>query len=527
MKIHLLILWLIPILGCYGNDTLKTIIEIQVPPGSYDSLSVHLSNEDFTAYSLVESQRSYFKSNGVAKLELDGRQNSWLFLTLFPNKYDHELKTRSRIFLLSRPGEKYRIEFDSSYSMLFRITGDYQEAQDLYNRFYHSSINSMPRLNWNTNTDSLPEAFLNHLEDSINNAIVPFRELLNVDLIDSAYFKSIQIQVQYSHADALLDHLDMRLRVYNNRGMQKYYNDIVPLYLTPEQRMHIETSIFESFPPDDTLARIQPGLDRYLEKYIVYKTRLDFNTTFYSGTYDGKLKNVTTAAKYLDNESVEYYFAKQFGSAFMNQGPDSLATFLYPEYKKRYPRSPYLPGIVECVEGLTGFYTSYYPGLFDKHDSYEPKSNTNDLIFFSPDVEFIEGQDTISSLDSLLSEFKGKNLYIDFWASWCPPCRYEFRFADSLHHFLDANNIEMLYVSFDKDELKWQNVIQNYNLKGTHFRVSHPDLKEELWEIVDFIPTYMIVDTEGKIIIPNAEKPHTKSQLFNQLQESLNLQTSE
>jgi thiol-disulfide isomerase/thioredoxin len=102
-------------------------------------------------------------------------------------------------------------------------------------------------------------------------------------------------------------------------------------------------------------------------------------------------------------------------------------------------------------------------------------------------------------------------------SSWCPPCRYEFGFADSLHQFLQAHDIEMLYISTDEEETKWHNVISNYNLEGHHYRVSDPEMRKELKKIVHFLPTYMIIDSTGNIIIDDAERPHTKSKLYNQL----------
>ncbi|MBD3184922.1 redoxin family protein, partial [Candidatus Poribacteria bacterium] len=155
------------------------------------------------------------------------------------------------------------------------------------------------------------------------------------------------------------------------------------------------------------------------------------------------------------------------------------------------------------------------------YDSY--KSSDEELIahtiIYSPETQFLHGKDSISSFDSLLSHFRGINLLVDFWASWCPPCRYEFRFADSLYDFLQDHNFQMLYISTDENETKWRNTIHNYDLKGFHYRISDPDLKRELRRIVHFLPTYMIVDSTGNIVEFDAEKPHTKSKLYKQLLE--------
>jgi hypothetical protein len=85
-------------------------------------------------------------------------------------------------------------------------------------------------------------------------------------------------------------------------------------------------------------------------------------------------------------------------------------------------------------------------------------------------------------------------------------------------------NIEMLYISADEDEVKWHNAITNYNLKGYHYKVSDPELKKELWRMIDFIPVYMIIDSAGNNVELDAERPHTNTKLYNQLLESLKYQ---
>lgn len=525
-RAYIVLLALSLYVSCKGSDTISLKVEIQVPPGYYDSLTYHLSNESFTAYSLTRFESEYFDSTGHVCFDVETNRIGWFFIALHPNIYDNEVKNKSRVFMLVRPGESYRIEYDSSYPLLFRIRGDFEDAQNLYNKLNHSDINSYPRMNWNTNTDRLSTDLLAHLDDSIHNSIIPFADLYIEEKIDTEYFNTIQAQIEYSHADAFLDHLELRQKVYNQPKYIKFFKEVTPLNLSLVDRIYIEEKLFSKFPPGKEEARIVPDYKEYLEKYLKYQARLDYTYSYEDGYYSRILANVKKSSKFFNDELVEYYFAKQFGSAPLEQGPDSLATFLFPAYKERYPESRFMPGIILSVEGLTRYYTAFYPGLNDSHKSAEEMKVVG-KVMFSPEINFVQVQDSISTFDSLISQFKGKNLFVDFWASWCPPCRYEFRFADSLHHFLQAHNIEMLYISSDEDETKWHNAILNYNLSGYHFRVSNPELRRELWRMVDFIPTYMIIDSTGRIVVSDAEKPHTKSKLYKQLIESLNLRQRE
>lgn len=110
------------------------------------------------------------------------------------------------------------------------------------------------------------------------------------------------------------------------------------------------------------------------------------------------------------------------------------------------------------------------------------------------------------------SKYKGKVLYVDFWASWCGPCRGEFPFSKKMHEeFTDKQkkNIVFLYVSIDEDPTNWKNAVDNLKLKnGDH------GLSEGGWASgvtrkyqINSIPRYMIIDKNGTIVRPDAPRP--------------------
>ncbi len=279
-KSILLLLTLSICIRCQANDTTRLKVVIQVPPGDYDSLTYHLSPESFTAYSLLDFKKEYFDSTGNANISIVTNRIGWLFLTLHPNKYDRDLKKKSRIFLLVRPGDSYRIDYDSCYSHLFRICGDYEEAQKLFNQFNHSNIATTPRTNWYSNCDSLPADLLMDLRDSISYSLKPFHELFKEERIDEEYFNTIHALIQYSHADAILDHLEFRHMLYNNPRRFKSYKDVVPINLSLQDKLNIEGEVFSLYPPNSMEARILPGLSDYIDKYLKYKARIDLKKSY-------------------------------------------------------------------------------------------------------------------------------------------------------------------------------------------------------------------------------------------------------
>lgn len=100
-----------------------------------------------------------------------------------------------------------------------------------------------------------------------------------------------------------------------------------------------------------------------------------------------------------------------------------------------------------------------------------------------------------------LSSMKGKYVLVDFWASWCGPCRKENPNVLAAYNKFKDKNFTVLGISLDDDKDKWTSAIEKDELPWTHVS----DLKG--WEsvaartyAVEAIPTNFLVDPTGKII---------------------------
>lgn len=100
-----------------------------------------------------------------------------------------------------------------------------------------------------------------------------------------------------------------------------------------------------------------------------------------------------------------------------------------------------------------------------------------------------------------LSDYKGKYVLVDFWASWCKPCRQENPHVVKAYNKYKDKNFTILGVSLDNDKDSWVEAIAKDNLTWMHIS----DLKQ--WETplidvykFDGIPFNVLVDPSGKII---------------------------
>jgi thiol-disulfide isomerase/thioredoxin len=112
-------------------------------------------------------------------------------------------------------------------------------------------------------------------------------------------------------------------------------------------------------------------------------------------------------------------------------------------------------------------------------------------------------------LDDVLSQYKGKYVLLDLWASWCVPCIEEIPTLQALRKKYPADKIAFLNVSVDMGVSQWLTRLhQLHNDSLTSYLLLNQDSASLVKQIgLTTIPRYLLYDKEGKIINADAPPP--------------------
>ena len=108
-----------------------------------------------------------------------------------------------------------------------------------------------------------------------------------------------------------------------------------------------------------------------------------------------------------------------------------------------------------------------------------------------------------------LSDFRGKAVYIDVWATWCGPCCAEIPHMEKLAaHYAKDKRIELISISLDEDKAKWEKKLAEDKPEWKQY-ICLDAFESQLCKNYDIngIPRFLFFDKDGKVISLDAPRP--------------------
>ncbi len=121
---------------------------------------------------------------------------------------------------------------------------------------------------------------------------------------------------------------------------------------------------------------------------------------------------------------------------------------------------------------------------------------------------------TLQGEDLSLKQFAGKIVVLDFWATWCPPCRESVPELHELTKKYDPSKLVLISISADEDDSTWRQFITDQKMSWPQYRDADKRLTTAF--TIRAYPTYLVIDGDG-VIINRIVGADPKQSVVNQL----------
>ena len=233
---------------------------------------------------------------------------------------------------------------------------------------------------------------------------------------------------------------------------------------------------------------------------VVIKAPVNFNNKEYivKGSPDSKLIQEFNSVKY--NADLSKDSISKFAMKFIEENSSSLAVFVALNDAKDLKKALQIAekGIGQSYNN-SNYHNSLKSGLQQLAKTEKAKKSSKTRVgAVAPELNMVNPDGKIITLESL----RGSYVLIDFWASWCGPCRRENPTVVRLYKKYKNKGFDVYSVSLDKSKSKWVSAIAKDGLIWDNHVSDLKGWSSAATRLYGFrgIPYTVLIDKEGKII---------------------------
>ncbi len=249
--------------------------------------------------------------------------------------------------------------------------------------------------------------------------------------------------------------------------------------------------------PQENYVVVKQVPEKFDDKYMHISSYRSYISSYYS--------EQLAAAKASDNDKMLELSHQKM--------PAASEEFVFADYINSHIK--YSP--LEKTEHYFAVFSSRYPGSSYAKTLEEVIAKKRKLSIGSSAIDF-----TVADEDGKkykISELKGKVVYLDFWASWCGPCKAQFPHVRKIKEHFAGKDVVFVYVSIDEDADAWKKAMNKYHLTGLHVREDGGWKGKTAQEYgVQGIPAYFLIDKEGNFASENTPRPSQSDELITAIE---------
>ena len=440
----------------------------------------------------------YWWKNGSPKaLNKDYSASFTNTLTKSANVYVSTGKRYENVFV--EPGEEVTLKADYSNKKKLLVF----EGRNAVGNLLLSSLNRtfyQQKARAYFKKDSTVAGIWKGVRQDMDKETLQFDSLMKLKQITPAFYKYAVTGVKYYYASVY------GAAIYNDYYRTRY-NPKHPEYKAVMHPDYVKAwpEVYKLFSVNNPDALVTEDFYAFASDYVLW-----YKVAYARGTSVVKLEEMTPQNRHQINYAafeanftgpvLEYLLAHYIFDEAMQKDFNPELLKLFVKFTHRFPQSKY---------------TVFLTPLTDEIMAYQTKS-------LQPSADQVILDEAFLDFDDVLAAFKDKTVYVDLWATWCGPCKAEFEFNPGLKAHLKARDMEILYLSMDKDAVdkQWREMIRYYGLGGNHIRTNdklRQDIINRFYDGKGYsIPRYMLIKN-GKILNDAALQPSDKDKLYQQI----------